>query len=239
MTTLVITPTVKDKLAAFLTTNPKTDLLTAYLFFLSRKLNINPVLYIKEKTIYMSEDDLLKRLEAEGKLYRETEIKIQFSKESVNENTSKVYICPYSGKVFGNNTHPNPLDAIYDWVSKCPENTERKGGLKVKKFFVSDDKEVISNYIQPRKEPIKKIVFSSVQSGKLYNSKKSAIEEFKKTAIKQIPLTEVPNQNRFQMEENLLKFIQEQIEESKITHFVEAVSEVEELASFANGWLEG
>ena len=154
-------------------------------------------------------------------------------------NTSKVYICPYSGKVFGNNTHPNPLDAIYDWVSKCPENTERKGGLKVKKFFVSDDKEVISNYIQPRKEPIKKIVFSSVQSGKLYNSKKSAIEEFRKTAIKQIPLTEVPNQNRFQMEENLLKFIQEQIEESKITHFVEAVSEVEELASFANGWLEG
>lgn len=239
MTALVISTSVKDKLAAFLKSNPKTDLLTAYLFFLSRKLNINPVLYIKEKMIYTSEEDLLKRLEGEGKLYRETEIKIQFSKESVNENTTKIYICPYSGKVFGNNTHPSPLDAIYDWVSHCPENTERKGGLKAKKFFVSDDKEMIASYIQPRKEPIKKIVFSSIQSGKLYNSKKAAIEEFKKTGFKSIPLTEVPNQNRFQMEEHLLKFIQEQLEESKVTSFVEAVSDVEELSSFASGWLEG
>ena len=239
MTTMVITPTVKDELVSYLKDNPKVDLLTAYLYFLSRKLGIDPVLYIKEKTIYMSEKELLARLEEEGKLYRETEIKIQFSKESVNENTTKVYICPYSGKVFGNNTHPNPLDAIYDWVSKCPENTERVGGLRAKKFFVSEDPEVIKNYIQPLKEPIKKIVFSSAHSGKLYNSKQAAIDEFKKSGIKHIPLVDVPNQNRFQMEDALLNFIQEQVEETRITAFVEAVSEIKELEPYAASWLEG
>ena len=182
MTTLVITPFVKDELAAFLKENPKVDLLTAYLFFLSRKHKIEPVIYLKDKTIYRSKDELLKRLEEEGKLYRETEIKIQFNKESVNEETTKIYICPFSGKAFGNNTFANPLDAIYEWVSNCPENTERVGGLKAKKFFVSEDPEVIKNYIQKRKEPIKKIVFSSIASGKLYNNKQTVIADFKRAS---------------------------------------------------------
>lgn len=71
----------------------------------------------------------------------------------------KIYICPFTGKVFGDNTHPNPQDAIYDWVSKCPENKERLDGIKVKRFFVSEDPDVIKNYIQKRREPISKIVF--------------------------------------------------------------------------------
>ena len=96
MTTLVITPHVKDELADFLKKNPKVDLLTAYLFFLSCKNNIEPVIYLKEKTIYRSRDELLKQLEKEGTLYRETEIKIQFNKESVNDETTKIYICPFS-----------------------------------------------------------------------------------------------------------------------------------------------
>ncbi|MCF7852290.1 MAG: DUF2709 domain-containing protein [Simkaniaceae bacterium] len=238
MTTLVITPFVKDELKAFLKESPKSDLLTAYLFFLSKKLSINPILFVKEKTIYRSEDELIKRLEEEGKLYRETEIKIQFSQASVNEETKKIYICPYSGKAFGDNTYANPLDAIYDWVSKCPENTERVGGLKAKKFFVSEDVEVIKNYIQKRKEPIKKIVFSSVATGKLYNSKKAVIDNFKKSYFKPIPLIEVPHQNRYQIEDHLLQFIQNEIEESKISAFVEAVSEIKELAPYATQWIE-
>ncbi|NBO23725.1 MAG: DUF2709 domain-containing protein, partial [Chlamydiae bacterium] len=123
-------------------------------------------------------------------------------------------------------------------VSKCPENTERSNGLKVKKFYVSEDKEVIKNYIQKRKEPIKKIVYSSVTSGKIFSSKEAVIEDFKHNQLKEIPLAEVPNQNRFQIEGQLLKFIQNNIHESKLAEFVEAISDVKELVPFATAWLE-
>jgi len=140
--------------------------------------------------------------------------------------------------VFGDNTHPNPLDAIYDWVSRCPENTERNGGLPYKKFFVSEATEVIQNYIEKRKEPIKKIVFSSVISGKLYNSKKAVIDDFCKNHLKTLSLLEVPTQNRFQIEEKFMEFIQEQIEESNLAAFVEAMNQDQELAHFTEHWFE-
>ena len=238
MATLVITESVKEELDKFLQKNKKSDLITAYLFFLSKKFNISPVLYIRDKTIYQSQEDLLKRLEDQGKLWRETEIKIQTGPQGVNELTKKVYICPFTGKVFGDNTHPNPQDAIYDWVSKCPENKERSGGLKVKRFFVSEDPEMIKNYIVKRKDPITKIVFSSAATGKLFNSKNAILEDFLNNQLKPIPLTEVPNQNRFQIEEHFLAFIQSQLEEGKIASFVEALSPFEEFASFLDLWLE-
>lgn len=238
MAAFVITESLKDELVRFLQKNPKSDLLTTYLFFLSRKYNIRPVLYIREKTIFQGIDELIKNLEIQGKIWREAEIKIEVGQPVVNTDTKKIYICPFSGKVFGDNTHSNPLDAIYDWVSKCPENTERSNGLKVKKFYVSEDPEVIKNYIQKRKEPIKKIVYSSVSSGKIFNSKEAVIEDFKNQQLKEIPLTEVPNQNRFQIESQLLKFIQTQIEESKIAEFVEAATDQKELENYAKNWLE-
>ncbi len=238
MGTLVITESLKDELDSFLQKNKKTDLITAYLFFLGKKFNISPVLYVRDKTIYQGQEDLLKRLEEQGKLWRETEIKIQTGPQGVNELTKKVYICPFTGKVFGDNTHPNPQDAIYDWVSKCPENKERVGGLKVKRFFVSEDPEIIKNYIIKRKDPIKKIVFSSAATGKLFNSKHAIIEDFTQNQLKSIPLTEVPNQNRFQIEEHFLAFIQTQLEESKIASFVEALSGFDEFAPFLDLWLE-
>src|SRR5205807_1778369 len=105
---------------------------------------------------------------------------------------------------------------IYDWVANCPENKERVGGLKVKRFFVSEDPEVIKNYIVKRKEPITKIVYSSVVTGKLFNSKAAIIEDFLKNQLKPLSLVEVPSQNRFQIEEHFLKFIQIQLEESRI-----------------------
>lgn len=237
MGTLVITESIKEELEHFLQKNKKTDLITAYLFFLAKKFNISPVLYVRDKTIYQGQEDLLKRLEEQGKLWRETEIKIQTGPQGVNEQTKKVYICPFTGKVFGDNTHPNPQDAIYDWVSKCPENKERVGGLKVKRFFVSEDPEIIKNYIVKRKDPIKKIVFSSVATGKLFNSKNAIIEDFLAHQLKSIPLTEVPNQNKFQIEEHFLAFIQKQLEEAKIASFVEALSPFEEFSSFLDLWL--
>lgn len=238
MTTLVISESLKEELLKFLKKNKKSDLITTYLFFLEKKYKIKPVLFIREKMIYQSQDELIKKLEDQGKLWRETEIKIQVGQQSVNEHTKKVYICPFTGKVFGDNTHPNPQDAIYDWVSKCPENTERVGGLKAKRFFVSEDPEVIKNYIVKLKEPITKIVYSSAVTGKLFNSKASVIDDFMKNQLKPLSLTEVTNQNRFQIEEHFLAFIQTQLHESKINGFVEALSGFEELTPYVEGWLE-
>jgi hypothetical protein len=238
MSSVVISDNLKDEVIKFLNREKGADLISTYLYFLEKKFNIKPVLFAREKTIYQSQEDLIQRLEKEGKLWRETEIKIQVGGQSVNDQTKKIYICPFTGKVFGDNTHPNPQDAIYDWVSKCPENTERAGGLRVKRFFVSEDPEVIKNYIVKRKEPITKIVFSSVVTGKLFNSKHAVIEDFTKNQLKTLDLVEVPNQNRYQIEENFLAFIQAQLEESKISLFVEAASKIEELSPYLDRWLE-
>lgn len=238
MAAIVISETLKDELLKFLKKNKKSDLVTTYLFFLEKKFRIDPVLFIRDKMIYQSQQDLLKKLESQGKLWRETEIKIQYGQQSVNEQTKKIYICPFTGKVFGDNTHPNPQDAIYDWVSKCPENKERVGGLKAKRFFVSEDSDVIKNYITKRKEPISKIVYSSAVTGKLFNSKQAVIDDFMKNQLRAIPLEEVPNQNRFQIEETFLTFIQTHLDESKINGFVESLSQYEEFTPFINLWLE-
>ena len=140
--------------------------------------------------------------------------------------------------MFGDNTHPNPQDAIYDWVSKCPENTERMGGLPVKRFYVSEDPEVIKGYIKERKSAIKKVVYSSALTGKLFNSKKAVIDDFKQNHVKHMNLYEVQNQNRFQIENQFLEFIQTYLTESNITKFVEELSENEEFEPFLGQWLE-
>ncbi|HNA61847.1 MAG TPA: DUF2709 domain-containing protein [Rhabdochlamydiaceae bacterium] len=238
MANVVISDNLKDEILKFLKRTKKADLITTYLYFLEKKFNIRPVLFAREKTIYQSREDLIERLEKDGKLWRETEIKIQVGQQSVNDQTKKIYICPFTGKVFGDNTHPNPQDAIYDWVSKCPENTERAGGLRVKRFFVSEDPEVIKNYVVKRKEPITKIVFSSVVTGKLFNSKQAVIEDFTKNQLKSLELVEVPNQNRYQIEEHFLSFIQTELDESKISSFVESASKIEDLSQYMDQWLE-
>ena len=168
------------------------------------------------------------------------EIKIGFSNLSVNDQTKKIYICPFTGKVFGDNTHPNPQDAIYDWVSKCPENTERVNGLRVKRFFISEDEEVIKNYAAKNKpkEGITKVVFSSVLSGKLFNSKEAVIKDFKQNYLKRMTLQEVQNQNKFNIEEHFLSFIQKQLVEDKIASFVEALAEYDEFSPIVTHWLE-
>lgn len=240
MTKTVITDDNKEVLRHYLSEKRPAELVNTYLCFIENKFMLQPVLFPKDKIIYQSADDAAKILEKEGKLWHETEIKIGFSLESVNEQTQKIYICPFTGKVFGDNTHPNPQDAIYDWVSKCPENTERVGGLRVKRFFVSEDPEVIKSYIAKNKpkEPIKKVVFSSVLSGKLFSSKQAVIEDFKKNYLKSLSLAEVQSQNKFQIEENFLAFIQKQLVEDKVASFVEALVEIDEFKPFVELWLE-
>jgi hypothetical protein len=240
MTKTVITDELKHALKEYLAENPMAELVQTYLFFIEKKFNLQPAVFPRDKIIFQSSDDAVKHLEKENKLWHEAEIKITFSPQSVNESTKKIYICPFSGKVFGDNTHPNPQDAIYDWVSKCPENTERVGGLKSKRFFVSEDPEVIISYIPKTKpkEPVKKVVYSSVLNGKLFNSKQAVIEDFKKNYLKSLSLNEVQGQNRFTIETSFLEFIQKYLVEDKIASFVEALSEVKDFEQFVNTWVE-
>jgi hypothetical protein len=237
-TALSISTEQKGELLKFLKKNRNADLVTIYLLFVEEKHKLKPVLFPRDKKIYQSVDDLIQKLETEGKLWRETEIMIQFGQQSVNEETKKIYICPFTGKVFGDNTHPNPQDAIYDWVSKCPENKERVGGLPAKRFFVSEDPEVIKNYISARKSSVKKVVYSSAITGKLFNSKASVIDDFKKNYIKMLTLFEVQNQNRYEIEEGFLAFIQKQLSEEKIAQFVEALSQIPEFGPYLEKWVE-
>lgn len=240
MTKIVITEDLQEALKDFLNENPGAELVNTYLFFIEKKFNLQPVLFPRDKIIYQSERDATKVLEDENKLWHEAEIKITLGHSSVNEQTKKIYICPFTGKVFGDNTHPNPQDAIYDWVSKCPENKERIGGLKVKRFFVSEDSEVIQSYISKTKpkEPITKIVFSSVLSGKLFSSKEAVVDDFKKNYLKRLSLFEVQNQNRFKIEDHFLDFIQKQLSEEKITAFVESLAEIKAFDPYVAQWIE-
>lgn len=241
MTKIVITEDQKQALERFLQANRPAELVNTYLNFIEHKFRLQPVLFPKEKMIYQSAEEAVRQLEQEQKLWHQTEIKIGFVHASVNEETKKIYICPFTGKVFGDNTHPNPQDAIYDWVSKCEENRERAGGLRVKRFFVSEDPEVIKSYIEKlrvKKEPIRKIVYSAVLSGKLFNSKEAVIEDFKRNYLKKMSLVEVQNQNKFKIESGFLAFIQKQLAEDKITAFVEALAEFSEFLPYVERWVE-
>lgn len=240
MTKVVINESDVQALKQFLSENRPAELVSTYLAFIENKFNLQPVLFPKEKKIYQSAEDAVKWLESQGKIWHEAEIKIGFSNQSVNELTKKIYICPFTGKVFGDNTHPNPQDAIYDWVSKCPENKERVGGLRVKRFFISEDPEVIQGYMAKikYKEPITKVVFSSVLNGKLFSSKENVIQDFKKNYLKRLTLGEVQNQNRYEIEDHFLAFIQKQLAEDKITAFVEALAEIDEFAPYVERWVE-
>jgi len=233
----LITLEMKKELINYLKKHKKTDLVTLYLCYVEKKFETHPILFPKEKTIYQNIDSLTKLLEEKEGLYRETHIHVQFGQPTVNEETQKIYLCPFTGKVFGDNTHPNPQDAIYDWVSTCPENTEKKEGLRVKRFFVSEDPEIIKNYISERKKPLIKVVYSSAITGKLFHSKEAVIEDFKKNHCKPMTLIEVQNQNRFEIEEHFLAFLQSQLTEEKISQFVESLAQIKEFAPYLEKWL--
>jgi hypothetical protein len=236
MAAIILSDEIKAELDRFFAKNRKAELVTSFLFYIEKKFNLHPVLCVKDKTIYQSKADAVRCFEKEGKLWKETEIKIQLGTPSVTPETRKIYICPFTGKVFGDNTCANPQDAIYDWVSRCPENTERVGGLKAKRFYISEDPEVISQYISKRREPISKVVFSSMVTGKLFNSKKAVVRDFEENYLKSMTLQEVQNQNRYTIEDNFLQFIQSQLTQDHLAEFVEALSQDEVFAPVVERW---
>jgi len=240
MTNIVLTEDIKRDLQHFLDKTSSPELIDSYLYFVELKYELKPMVFPKEKLIYQSADDAIALLEKQGKLWHETEIKVGFTNQSVNEQTKKIYICPFTGKIFGDNTHPNPQDAIYDWVAKCPENKERIGGLPVKRFYISEDPEVIKSYLAKikQKEPITKVVYSSAINNKLFISRAAVLEDFKANYLKYVSLAEVQSQNRFQIEEHFLAFIQKQLAEDKIGAFVEALATYKEFGAYVAHWLE-
>ncbi|MGM0439824.1 MAG: DUF2709 domain-containing protein [Chlamydiota bacterium] len=238
MADIVMSDKTKKILEKYFKAHRKHELVSTYLYYLEKQYDIQPVAFPREKRIYQSLDQLLSSLEERGELWRETEIKIRYGKSDVNEDTSKIYICPFTGKVFGNNTHPNPQDAIYDWVSKCPENTERQDGVKVKRFYVSEDPEIIQNYIKPDAKTVAKTVFSSVISGKIFNTKQAVIDDFINNYVKRMNLVDVQSQNRFEIEEYFMSFLGKHLTEERVAAFVEKLSEYEEFAPYVNEWIE-
>src|SRR5436190_756223 len=97
----LVSEDLKKNLLEFLRGQRSPELLSAYFFYLEKKFNLHPVIFVRDKIIYQSVPDAVKRLETEGKLWRETEIKIGYGLPTVNEETKRIYICPYTGKVFG------------------------------------------------------------------------------------------------------------------------------------------
>ncbi len=228
-----------EEIRNFIEESKRPELIATYLHYVEQKHRLDPVLFVRDKIVFKSSDDAVRILEAEGKLWRETEIKIGYYPAAVDEGTRKIYICPFTGKVFGDNTHPNPQDAIYDWVAKCPENKERVGGLRSKRFFISEDLEVIKAYASKfkPKTPVTKVVFSSAINGKLFHSKEAVIDDFKQNYLKRVSLVEVQNQTRFQIEESFMHMIQEQLKEDKIASFVEALTEIGGFDRYIEHWL--
>lgn len=235
---LVISDDLKKDLEAYLKKHRKIDLISAYLYFVQQQYKISPVAYPKEKKIYQSREDVTRKLESQGQLWRETEVKISVGQPTVNAETKKIYICPFCGKVFGDNTHPNPLDAIYDEVSKCTQNTELVDGLKPKRFDVSEDPEMIKNYITKPKSSIKKVAYSSLVSGKLFNSKAAVVTEFQSKYLRGMSLIEVQNQNRFEIDDKLLEFIHTHLQEEKIAKFVDTLSKDPTFDPHVSQWFE-
>ncbi len=239
MNKITIPERIRDSLRSFLSGVKRSELIATYLHYVEQLLNLQPVLFVKDRTVYQNTDEAIRILEEQGKLWRETEIKIGYGKSAVNDQTKKIYICPFTGKVFGDNTHPNPQDAIYDWVAKCPENTERSGGVRSKRFFISEDPNVIAEYAKKCvvKAPVTKIVFSSGINGKIFYSKEAVIDDFRDNYLKRVSLVEVQGQSRFQIEQGFMNLIEEYLREDRIASFVEALSELEDFIPYVESWL--
>jgi hypothetical protein len=239
ITQFTISPEHKSELMKFLKKHLEADAVEGYCAHIEHKFKLKPIACPREKVICQSLDDLIHYLESHGKLWRETEITIQFGKQSVNENTKKIYICPFCSKAIGENMDANPADWMYEHVAKCKSNNIIVDGLPVKKFLVSEDPDMIKEYITERKASVKKVVYTSA-SGKLFNSKAAVLEDFKKNQVKPMTLYEVvQNPREFTVEGRLASLRDEFIVEEKIIAFLEALSKFPEFEPYVKRCQEG
>ncbi|WP_201456623.1 DUF2709 domain-containing protein [Chlamydia sp. 17-3921] len=228
----------KQKLLRFLETQKKPELLATYLFYLECAMGLRPVVFVRDKIIFKNAEDAVQILEKDKKIWRETEIQISSGKPEVNEHTKRIYICPFTGKVFADNVYANPQDAIYDWLSSCPQNIEQQGGVRIKRFLVSDDPNVIKEYIVSPKEPIVKTVFASVVTGKLFHNLSDLLEDFISGYLRPMTLKEVQNQHKFQLENSFLSLLQDALEEEKIAEFIESLADDTAFHVYISQWVD-
>jgi len=99
--------------------------------------------------------------------------------------------------------------------------------------------EVIKSYAQKchTKDPVTKIVYSSVINGKLFHSKESVIDDMRENYVKKVTLVEVQGQTRFNIEESFMNLIEEYLQDEKIAAFVEALAEKEEFLPYVERWI--
>ena len=63
MAKMVIAGEQRNVLHQYLEENSAVELVTAYLFFIENKLKLKPVLFVRDKVIYKSADEVVKALE--------------------------------------------------------------------------------------------------------------------------------------------------------------------------------
>lgn len=229
----------KSKLLTFLKARQSPSLSEAYFFYLEHALNLKPVVFVKDKMIYKTREDVIRVLEEANKLWRETEIQIRSDRQDVNANTKRIYICPFTGKVFADNVYANPQDAIYDWQTRMASRLDPSGsGLRVKRFFVSDDPKVIAEYIKPPKAALTKTVYASIMTGRLFHSREDVINDFCANYLRSMTLEEVQNQNKYQLEESFVALLQEHLEEDRISAFVEGLADDPDFYAYVSTWVD-
>ena len=211
---------------------------TAYMYYLKNILKISPVVYMPSKTIYESIQHCIEHLSDKNEIYRETSIKICYQASAVNNETTKIYICPYSGKIFGNNTHENPQDAIYDWVSRCPENKDYINGIKSKKFFISEDPKTISQYINKNEKTIEKKVYApfhnkGILKDKVYNTISSLEKDIANKCFKSISIQDCDDESRYIISDGLTN---NYLNDDTFTEFYNILSNREEFDYFTHLW---
>lgn len=235
---MIIEETVEKDIQKYLTEKREVEVLSAYFFFLEKVHTLSPVLSLKDKVIYSTKEHALQTLEEKNALWKEVKVLVKKGNFHVNEYTKKIYICPFSGKVFGDNTHPNPQDAIYHWVANCPENKENDHGMKTKRFYVSEDPKMIKKYLDLKVNDEVRVVYSSLASRKLFQDREGIRKEYEKKYLSQISLEESYEQEKYQLEAELSELLKRELVEEKVQEFAYALSQRELIYPLIRHWFE-
>lgn len=210
------------------------DFTEVYLSIVRELYDIDPVYYVQNKTLYKNREDARRHLCEHGNAIETLKIVVHEEAPAVDENTSKIYICPFSGKVFGNNMFSHPEDAIYDWVAKLPNNEISNSGVRKKRFFVSTDRALIVSYLHPSEKQFK-IVYKIQGSGNLFLSQEDA-ELHLINSLGSMSLKNVLNQNKLVLEPSFLSLCQELLEESCIQKVSAILNDIPQLSEFNHIW---
>lgn len=237
---LKITPALKESLMKFSKSHPHSSIEEAFLLVVLEHIaDVHPVLYVPEKLIYQNQSVLSKHLdylERSGMLYREAQVIVKKEEDSVNSETTKVFINPFNNAVFGNNCFLHAEDEIVNSVATCPENTERAGGVKAIRYFVSTDPKVIHSYIHATSVPTVKTMFICNRTKKLFATKEGAKEEALKGQIKELSMLEMGIQKRNSPQSEFLSFLEKAITEEGLANFIAAIQKDKDLLPLLERW---